>query len=138
MPVDADLELWSPDSGKWAPAVGSSSPGLYRTRRFPRRFGYRPAAAGASEALVTDALLGKWLAAIEHGVSLLAYDPESSTLTCALGAQLPGLYGRAATLSSGRPATARADGTVTYADVPQDIAAALWVALKPTGTPLPL
>lgn len=137
-PVGMDLEIWDPTTGKWRETDTTGEPGLYRTRRFPRRFGYRVAASHADELLVTDAVLGKWLAASEHGVSLIAYEPESRTLSCALGAQLPGLYGRAAALCSGNPPTPRKDGTVTYPRVPSDVASSLWASLEPTGMPLEL
>jgi hypothetical protein len=42
-----------------------------------------------------------------------------------LGAQLPGLYERAAVLCTGRPAVKRVDGTVAYEGIPRVIASAL-------------
>ena len=46
----------------------------------------------------------KWVAALDAGRSLLAYDEDSRTLTTRLGAQLRGSYERAAVLCSGPPA----------------------------------
>ena len=82
---------------------------------------------------VADSRLIKWLAGSIAHIPLMAYDPNTSTLTCRLGTQLPWIHERAAGLCSGEPPVERKNGTVTYADVPETVAAQLYAALGPDG-----
>ena len=67
--------------------------------------------------------LVKHLEALAAGLPLVAYDPETRCLQVPLGADLPGLYGRAAVLCSGRPPEeAEAKRLLLYRDVPADVA----------------
>ena len=77
-------------------------------------------------ARVGDSRIVKYLAARELGWSLVGYDRDRQLLIVPWGAQLPGLYERAAVLCSGEPPLKMTDGTVAYQSVPPVIAAALW------------
>jgi hypothetical protein len=114
-------------SNKWT--EGSvQGPGAYKFLIQPLRFG-AVVDRGSSPLIAADSRLVKWLGAAATNATLLAYEPHSQELLCRLGAQLPGLYERAAVLASGRAPEKRVDGTVAYAAVPAPIAAALHGAL---------
>ena len=73
-----------------------------------------------------DALIVKYLAAREFGTTLIGYDSESEILYVPLGADLPGLYGRAAALSSARPPVVNMDEHILeYRQVPPELVAQL-------------
>jgi hypothetical protein len=118
-------------SGSWRPTSAIDEPGAYR---FPaqawmylyvtgpavrRRIGHR-----------CDARLVKHLAAADARRDLIAYNTRTRGLVVPLGAQLPGLFERVAVLCSGRPPSKHHDNTVTYTDVPPDIAGQLWQRLS--------
>jgi hypothetical protein len=111
-------------SNKWV-RESLTGPGAYRFLTRPVRFG----ALTDRRLVAGDSRLVKWLSAPPLEGALLAYEPRSKTLLCRLGAQLPGLYERAAVLCSGSPPEKRADGSVAYADVPHETATALYDAL---------
>jgi len=60
----------------------------------------------------------------------MAYDGESRILACHLGAQLPGLYERAAVLSSGEAPQATESGHVAYRGIEPSVARSLASALS--------
>lgn len=75
---------------------------------------------------VLDAQLAKHAAALRHGSGLLGYDGESRVLYVPLGADLPGMYGRAAVSASGLLPTPDApQGTLAYWSIDPDVAGAL-------------
>jgi len=124
-PLGLDLERFNPARGRWLRASGPHDPGAYRTTRPPRgqwHFDGRDWRA-------VDSRLGKWLAAMGREV-LMAYDRESRILACHLGAQLPGLYERAAVLSSGEAPQMTESGHVAYRGVEPSVARALASALS--------
>lgn len=124
---DRAIECFDFSTAKWARVDEIDVAGAYRFQDRPLRY---CVSNGAGTSLrVADNRLAKWLAAEELGLSLLAYEEASGTLTCPLGSQLPGLYERAAVLASGRAPTPRTDGAVVYSDVPAAVASRLWQAL---------
>jgi hypothetical protein len=77
-------------------------------------------------ALLGDARVVKFAAALDSGQSLVGYDKSAQALYVPLGADLPGLYGRAATLASGYPPTENAsEHVLQYRDVPPALAGQL-------------
>jgi hypothetical protein len=85
-----------------------------------------PADLEAGTAALATVQLSKHLAAQHLGRALLAYSPDQQVLAVPLGADLPGLYGRAAVLCSGRlPTSDEKKRVLIYHDVPQRIADAL-------------
>jgi hypothetical protein len=85
--------------------------------------------SGTDTLLRADNRWSKWLAAAVMSVNLLAYDPASQQLTCRMGAQMPGLYERAAVLASGWAPQPLTDATVAYRGTPPEVATAIWSAL---------
>jgi hypothetical protein len=116
------------ESASWVPVPSASEPGAYRLERaLGRTDVFRtPADVEAGTAALTTVQLSKHLAARHAGRALLAYFPEQQVLAVPLGADLPGLYGRAAVLCGGRlPATDEKRRVLLYHDVPQRVADAL-------------
>lgn len=91
-------------SASWVSSAFADKPGAYRLDRgFGRIYVFRtPADVEAGTAAVATAQLVKHLAARHFGHPLLAYTPSRKLLVVPLGADLPGLYGRAAVLCDGR------------------------------------
>jgi hypothetical protein len=101
---NSKIERFHLKSASWVPAAFTGEPGTYRLDRgFGRLYVFRtPADVEAGTAAVATAQLAKHLAARHFGQSLLAYTPSRKLLVVPLGADLPGLYGRAAVLCGGR------------------------------------
>lgn len=131
-PLDAPVERFDFEGNCWTRVDEVDLPGAYRFVTRPLVLAVRPSDVG--ELRRADNRLVKWAAAHALGIEILSYDPDALTLRCPLGAQLPGLYERAAVLGSGRPPTQRTDGTVTYGAVDASVAAGLWARLvAPAG-----
>ena len=97
-------EIWNTDTARFQPAPDASAPGAYRISDFGSSYFYRRHEdVGQARALVADARLVKHVAALKAGRSLIGYDPGEQVLYVPLGAELPGLYARAAALACGRP-----------------------------------
>jgi hypothetical protein len=120
-------ERWNPVVARFQPAVDASSTGAFRLRGFARAYVYRREQdLETSSALLGDARIVKYAAALDSAVSLLGYIEESATLYVPLGADLPGLYGRAAVLASGRPPVEDTnDRILRYAGVSPELAGRL-------------
>jgi hypothetical protein len=130
-PLARPLERFDFASASWARVEAIEAPGAYRFLDQPLR--YCVAAGEAGSLTITDNRLAKWLGAQQLGLSLLSYDPQMGVLACPLGAQLPGLYERAAVLASGHPPTRRRNGTVTYEGISPELAGQLWSKLSSEG-----
>jgi hypothetical protein len=98
------IERFHLKSASWVPTAFAAEPGAYRLDRgFARIYVFRtPADVDAGTAAVATAQLAKHLAARHFGHPFLAYTPSHKLLVVPLGADLPGLYGRAAVLCGGR------------------------------------
>ena len=75
-------------------------------------------------ATLGDARIVKYLAAADAGRSLVGYHEGAKILYVPLGADLPGLYGRAAALASGYPPLENEEENILeYRRVPPELAA---------------
>lgn len=102
-----DVTVFSPPGAAWVPSASLSAPGAYRVRKWQTVDLVRtPDDVERGTAAVSTVQLSKHVAALGAGRPLLAYDPGTRELTVPLGADLPGLYGRAAVLGSGMPPVA--------------------------------
>lgn len=110
-------------SASWIDSPGVQLPGAYRFR-----------GRGMRDVLCTEDDLADGLMSMsqvrfsKHAAAylygrrpLMAYDTRSEELTVPLGADLPGLYNRAAVLASGQ-LPHRAQGNTVYSDIPADLA----------------
>ncbi|HKG38385.1 MAG TPA: hypothetical protein VKB25_05295 [Conexibacter sp.] len=130
MPATVELERFEPSSGRWERAEGGLHAGGYRSVALPRRLWH----FNGRDWRVADDRLVKWLSAGRD--ALLAFDLDHHALACHLGAQLPGLYERAAVLCSGRLPQSTGTGHVVYPDVGPTLAAALGVCLASSRSPV--
>ena len=121
------VEIYDPISNSWVRTEQVGRPGAYRLHTRPIQY----VVFTGTETKVADNRLVKYLAASIRGWQMLAYDETNQTLHCRLGAQLPGLFERAATLCSGEPPVSYVDGTVSYKMVPPEIASQIWDRLRP-------
>jgi hypothetical protein len=117
-------EAWNPAIARFEPADSASKLGAFRLTGFNRTYIYRTGDDfGALRATLGDARVVKYLAAADLGRSLLGYDHNAQILYVPLGADLPGLYGRAAALASGSPPVENEDERILeYHHVPPGIA----------------
>ena len=116
-------------SASWEPVHTAASPGAYRLESsFRTLYVFRTESdVERHEGAIGTAQLVKHLEAGRMGRPLLAYYPGSSRLAVPLGADLPGLYGRAAVLNSGRlPSTSRKSRALVYHDVPATFASRIF------------
>ena len=98
-----DITWFQPADATWAQVASMDAPGAYRVRRFATLDLVRDA-DDISDGTVARCTvqLGKHLAALIAGrPPLIAYDPDARHLSVPLGADLPGLYGRALVAASG-------------------------------------
>ena len=97
-------ERWDPVSARFESVTDASAPGGFRLSGHTREYVYRqPEHLGTLRAILGDARIVKYLAALDSKSSLVGYVPDEEVLYVPLGADLPGLYGRAAVLASGFP-----------------------------------
>lgn len=104
MPATQIYEFFDVNSARWLESESAEHPGLYRvTRSFNTSYFFRSFDdISRGTAAKVSAELGKHLAANEFGNILAGYDPETETLSVPIGADLPGIYGRAAVMCGGR------------------------------------
>ncbi|GER23593.1 hypothetical protein NCCP1664_20880 [Zafaria cholistanensis] len=127
-PSAPNYEYFNLQNASWAEIEDATVPGLYR---LPRVYGsgyflrtQRDIGEGSGARVWAE--LGKHLAASALGWHLLAYNPETMVLRVPLGADLPGLYGRAAVLASGKlPASDLRSYSLSYIGLTPETASLL-------------
>ena len=126
-----DAEWFDPFQARWVAVQSVGQPGAYRSRQgFVSSYFLRTTTdVAASELRRGDARVVKHLASFRR--PLVGYDAGTSRLLVPLGAELPGLYGRAMSLLSGRPPM-RVQGVPlrAYSTVAPDTAGALVSLMK--------
>lgn len=122
--LQGDITWYRPRDNKWVPAASLDARGAYRVRRFSTLDVVRTEEDVASGTVARCTVqLGKHLAAMMDGAPLIAYDPRERTLSVPLGADLPGLYGRALVAASGEMPTAPPrQRLLNYGNVPYELA----------------
>ena len=131
LPAAQSVERWDTAGASWARAGLVDRPGAYKLRGPLVRYGLctEHDLANGTFALGASQVV-KHLAALLAGTMHVAYDERSSCLLVPFGAGLPGLYGRAAVLCSGRaPTAASGQRLLLYQHVPPEIARAIAHAL---------
>ncbi|MGN9890289.1 hypothetical protein [Micromonospora sp. L31] len=104
MPGARSVQQFHLGSAAWVTQPRPDEPGAYALESFGKTYLFRDAEdVAAGTARIGAANLVKHLAALQAGRPLLAYRAEERALDVPLGAELPGLYGRAAVLCVGRP-----------------------------------
>jgi hypothetical protein len=127
-----DITWFRPRDNRWVPAATLDARGAYRVRRFSTLDVVRTdedVKAGMVARCTVQ--LGKHLAALMDGAPLIAYDPRERVLSVPLGADLPGLYGRAVVAASGEPPTAPPrQRLLQYGNVPRELACHIYDLLS--------
>ena len=115
---------WDERLARWMSVSDASAPGAYQLLSSTVAYCIRDATDVASATMRRgDARLVKHIASSLAGSPLLGYDAETETLYAPLGAELPGLYSRAAVLASGLlPNEDTQQRLVAYPSVPEDLA----------------
>lgn len=117
---------------RWQPVVDFAAAGSYRFDPPPVTYVFVDS-AGVAPARV-DPRLARLLAVLAAGAPPLAWDPSTGTAAATYWAEPPILYERALVLSSGIRPVARLDTRATeYADVPEEVAAAIHARLCAWG-----
>ncbi|MEQ7125317.1 hypothetical protein ABN034_12430 [Actinopolymorpha sp. B11F2] len=132
MPGSRRATRFHPPSASWVSTGVTASPGAYRLESaFATTDVFRTGEDVAQgNAAIGTVQLVKHLEARRTGRPLIAYDHHAAQLAVPLGADLPGLYGRAAVLCSGRlPTRDVQHRKLIYHNVPADVAALLARAL---------
>lgn len=127
MPGWTSIEVFDAHDGRWKEAHNDKSPGSYKVKNnYQSTYCVRTAEDIAQgQAIICDVMLAKHLAAQMAGLPLISFNQEG-TLSVPLGAELPGLYGRAATLCGGkRPEPNFETYSLEYSSVTQEFADAL-------------
>lgn len=125
IPEYRNAEVFDVHQAAWKPSPGVSGPGAYRLTQSFRKLSVwvGPEDARNRHARTGTVHLVKHLAARAAGRPLTAYLPRTGTFLVPLGAELPGLYGRALTVCSGRPPVASPQQrVVAYRDVTPSVA----------------
>lgn len=120
MPGTRRINRFHVESASWVPTSFAAETGAYRLEgEFATTDVFRTADdIDRGEAALGTVQLTKHLAARLTGHPLLAYDESHQRLVVPLGADLPGLYGRAVVLASGRlPTPLLKDRLLVYHDV---------------------
>ncbi|WP_426308666.1 hypothetical protein [Cellulosimicrobium sp. E-16] len=126
-----DAEWFDAAQARWVPVESIGQAGAFRIRRgYVSSYFVRTA-----DDVVTRSLRRADSRLVKHVASMLrpivGYDTTAARLFVPLGADLPGLYGRAITLMSGRPAArVRGKALLAYSGVDQETAAMLVTLLK--------
>jgi hypothetical protein len=95
-PDGRNVERRDADTARWRSDGSATKPGLYRTRRLPRRAWH----FDGNDWRAVEPRSGRWLAG-RDAMAMLAWSEEHQQLACHVGAPLPGLYERAVVLCTG-------------------------------------
>jgi hypothetical protein len=132
LPHAGIIQRWDTSTARWESAALADRPGAYKLTGTRTLYGIRTHQdLGRGSLGIGTVQVVKHLAALQAGTPHAAYRPASSSLLVPLGADLPGLYGRAAALCSGRlPCRLQEAPLLCYHDVPPEIAGAIIDALS--------
>lgn len=125
IPQYSKATIFDVAQARWVSTPGVAVPGAYRVEQNFRTTSIWVDAAGAVDRTcrIGTVQLVKHFAALHAKRPLLGYLASQSKLLVPMGAELPGLFGRAAVLCSGiSPSISPKIRTVAYHDVPRDIA----------------
>lgn len=129
--VDQRVERLDLRSGRWEAGYVQAT-GAYRLQRRPNVYAAARITVDGVDARLCDSRLVRHLAAADQAISLVAYTRDRRRLIVPRGGELPGLYGRAAALCSGRAPVQRHDWTVAYPSIPPDVAGEIGARLQHT------
>lgn len=121
---DGDISWFDVFDASWKRVDSYEAQGAYRIRKFATLDIVRSAddiKRGTYARCPVQ--LSKHLAALMDGRPLVAYDPNQRLFLVPIGAELPGIFGRALTAASCRPPeVAHGSGAIAYRNVPEELA----------------
>ena len=124
LPGYRSLARWEVESAAWVPTDSLASPGAYRLRDFRSLYVVRSqqdlerGTAGVGTAQLVKHIASGWASS-----RLVGYHTKTASVLTPLGADLPGLYGRALALCSGRaPVKHEKSRLVQYTMVEREVA----------------
>jgi hypothetical protein len=119
------MKAWDPSVARWQ-KVTTPQHGAMQFSGFSVAYGWVDSPGRDATMRVGDSRLVKHLASLVSGVPLISYSPDNEQLVVPMGADLPGLFGRAAVLASGQlPIANPKQGALIYASVPEGLAVAI-------------
>lgn len=124
-------EVWDTNSAAWRTATSLASPGAYRLKDFRSLYVVR-SVDDIEKGLIAvgNAQLVKHIANLWADDPLAGYHSRSTSVVVPLGADLPGLYGRALSLCSGRaPREIVEHRMLQYPSVPRNVAETVFARL---------
>lgn len=128
MPFAESYEYFDMQTASWVGIETARLPGLYRvSQSFSSKYYFRTR-DDVLEGLasIVTVSLGKHLGALEMNRPLITYDARDGALSVPVGAELPGMYGRAAVMAAGDlPMFQQSDRSTTYYNVQSAAAEAL-------------
>ena len=132
VPSYRTLERWDTASASWEVVHSLASVGAYRLKDFRSLYVVRSADDVLNgTAAVGAAQLVKHIANMWAHEPLVGYHSKSESVVAPLGADLPGLYGRAASICSGRaPREIMEQRVIQYPSVPRDVAGTIFAKLS--------
>jgi hypothetical protein len=131
VPAARRIRQWDAAVARWSDVRRADRPGSYQFWGFSRRYGIRSDEDMDSHSMaLADSRTARYVGALRSGHPLVVFNESSNLLVVPLGADLPGLYGRAAALAGGYlPVPDEAKGVAIYRGVPRPVADALMHAV---------
>lgn len=126
-PMPNVAQIYDPSRQIFEDTANPEVPGFYKIPGNPTNYRLR---LPDGRWLSCSYPLGKHVVAAEKDLCLLAYDPETSILSCPIGAPLPSPYGMIAIKCTGKlPKRNRQSWILEYSGVPPGVASTIWRAL---------
>jgi hypothetical protein len=118
------INKFEPNTQRWIKQERIDSPGAYRAsiRRMQRYLVVTESELAQGRCRFADADLAKHIAASMAGSPFIAYHPKDRVMATPFGVRLPFLFGRAATLCSGRLSKQKNNSWTVYEAVPPQFA----------------
>lgn len=131
VPSFRSAEFWVTASASWQPTTSIAAVGAYRLRDFRSTYCIRSTGDIEGGTIgIGNAQLVKHIANMWSSDPLIGYHSKSESVVAPLGADLPGLYGRALAICSGRAPRELVDQRMLqYPSVPRDVADAVFSRL---------
>jgi hypothetical protein len=132
VPGHHTVERWDTVSASWQSADALTTVGAYRLKDFRSLYVVRSTEdVEAGTVRIGNAQLVKHVANMWAGDPLIGYHSRSGSVVAPLGADLPGLYGRALSVCSGRAPREIVDHRIIqYPSVPRVVADTLFAQLS--------
>jgi hypothetical protein len=131
-PQYRSAEIWDTNSASWRPIDSLVSPGAYRLKDFTSLYVIRSIDdIERGQVAIGNAQLVKHIANLWADDPLAGYHTPSGSVVVPLGADLPGLYGRALSACSGRAPRELVDNRMLqYQSVPRKVADTIFAKLS--------